>query len=192
MLSPRNAVAALLVVVYLQHGLGLLPMQRVLLQRQRQPQLLARQSAPSIENTMGAKNIAKKVSSSILAALLTMNPAGAFASDGKVLNEVWTIVNDNFVDSTYNHNDWAKVKKDYTQRIVAGANEQELTKKMLSLLDDKYTRLLDKEYFESLWKYDAIGVGLLLQSGDKVGDKMVRIHTYSSYGIRANHYLFLE
>lgn len=31
-------------------------------------------------------------------------------------------------------------------------------------LGDKYTRLLDQKFFESLWKYDAIGIGLLFQS----------------------------
>jgi hypothetical protein len=41
------------------------------------------------------------------------------------------------------------------------------------LLGDKYTRLLDKQIFESLWKYDAIGVGLLFQSDDKPGERMV-------------------
>lgn len=121
------------------------------------------------------KRFMKNLSTSILAAFFSLTSSGSlvFASDGKVLNEVWSIVNENFVDSTYNNNDWSKVKQDYIKRVESGGDEQELTKKMLSLLGDKYTRLLDKQYFESLWKYDAIGVGLLLQSGDKPGDKLI-------------------
>ena len=100
-------------------------------------------------------------------------PQISCGSDGKVLSEVWGIVNENFIDSAYNGNDWKKIKTDYMNRIKLGADETELTKKMLSLLDDKYTRLLDKKYFESLWKYDALGVGLLLQSSEVPGETMI-------------------
>ena len=93
-------------------------------------------------------------------------PPASIADDSKsgVLSEVWGIVNDNFFDPTYNKNDWSKIKEDYFGRVEQGANEQELTKKMLSLLNDKYSRLLDQHTYEGLWKYDAIGVGLLFQS----------------------------
>lgn len=90
----------------------------------------------------------------------------------EVFNEVWSVVNDNFVDKTYNGNNWNGIKKEYSEKLNLGANEHEITKKVLSLLGDKYTRLLDKEYFESIWKYDAIGVGLLFQSDPKVDSQM--------------------
>jgi carboxyl-terminal processing protease len=89
-----------------------------------------------------------------------------------VFNEVWSIVQENFVDSTYNNHDWNEIKKEYTSRLERGADEHELTKKMLELLGDKYTRLLDRAYFESIWKFDAIGVGLLFQS-DPVSGRIV-------------------
>lgn len=82
----------------------------------------------------------------------------------KVFNEVWKIVNDNYVDGTFNNNDWVALKKNYLEKLANGADENAITKKALSLLGDKYTRLLDKKFFESLWEYDAIGVGLLFQS----------------------------
>jgi C-terminal processing protease CtpA/Prc len=71
------------------------------------------------------------------------------------------LVNDNYVDETFNGNDWKKLKEEYSQRLVQGADEKKLTGKMLSLLGDKYSRLLDKAFYESLWKYDAIG-GMLI------------------------------
>lgn len=121
----------------------------------------------------------KDLKRSTLAGLLTFNlilgthisPSNAVGE--LVFNEVWSVVNDNFVDKTYNGNDWDRLKEDYTEKLKQGANERELTKKMLGLLGDKYTRLLDKEYFESIWKYDAIGVGLLFQSDPKINNQML-------------------
>ena len=82
----------------------------------------------------------------------------------KEFNEVWKITNENFYDSSHNNIDWMNIRNDYISRLESGADEHELTKKLVQLLGDKYTRLLDKSVFESLWKYDAIGVGLLFQS----------------------------
>lgn len=81
-----------------------------------------------------------------------------------LFDEVWGIVNENFVDINYNNHDWKEIKKEYSAKLEQGADEHALLKKMLGLLGDKYTRLLEKDVFESLWKYDAIGVGLLFQS----------------------------
>ena len=91
-------------------------------------------------------------------------PFSTFSSEFPIFEEVWGIVNENFVDSSFHQNDWNKVRKDYLDKLSSGANEQQVIKKMLKLLDDKYTRILDKEFFEGLWKYDAIGVGLLFKS----------------------------
>jgi len=85
-------------------------------------------------------------------------------NNNKVFNEVWKIVNDNYVDETFNNNDWGAVRRKYEENLENGADETAVTQKALSLLGDKYTRLLDKKFFESLWEYDAIGVGLLFQS----------------------------
>ena len=82
----------------------------------------------------------------------------------KEFSEVWKITNDNFFDSSHNNIDWVKTRNEYTQRLESGADEHELTKNLVQLLGDKYSRLLDKSVFEGLWKYDAIGVGLLFQS----------------------------
>jgi carboxyl-terminal processing protease len=101
---------------------------------------------------------------------LSIYPSNAVGET--VFNEVWSIVQENYVDSTYNNHDWNEIKKDYTKRLELGADEHELTKKMLELLGDKYTRLLDRAYFESIWKFDAIGVGLLFQS-DPVSGRII-------------------
>ena len=84
--------------------------------------------------------------------------------DYPLFNEVWNIVNTNYYDSTYNNNNWENIKKDNIELLLNGNNEEKVTQKMLSVLGDKYSRLLSKQLYESLWKYDAIGVGLLFQS----------------------------
>ena len=98
--------------------------------------------------------------------------------EGKVFEEVWNNVNDNFFDDTYNkvgyethrfsvtpthtthntppsvtllyalQNNWQALHEDYAARIRQGADERKLTEKALGLLGDKYTRLLDKKVFE--------------------------------------------
>jgi hypothetical protein len=55
----------------------------------------------------------------------------ALASDGKILNEVWGMVNEYFIDTTYNGNDWKKVQKDYSEKVLSGGDETKLTQKML-------------------------------------------------------------
>ena len=81
-----------------------------------------------------------------------------------LFEEVWSSVNENFFDDTFNGQDWKEVKKNTLAKLDSGADEHKLIVKVLSSLGDKYTRFVDKKTFESLFKYDAIGVGLLFQS----------------------------
>ena len=79
-----------------------------------------------------------------------------------VFNEVWSLVKENYVEPIA---DWYKVYQDSIKKLKSGADEEALTRKVLAkYVGDKYTRLLDKNTYESLWKYDAIGVGILFQS----------------------------
>ena len=120
------------------------------------------------------KNLKKTVAAALTTSLIFgANPAISYAANDQLFNEVWAVVHDNFVDKTYNGNDWDEIKKEYGEKLSQGASEVEITKKMLGLLGDKYTRLLDKAYFESIWKYDAIGVGLLFQSDPKMNNQML-------------------
>ena len=118
-------------------------------------------------NCFSFNNIVKKFSKNIaiigLSIPLFTSPSYA-SNNHPIFDEVWKIVNDNFVDDTYANHNWQEIKEEYTRKLDDGADEKKLTEKMLGLLNDKYTRLLDKKFFESLWEYDAIGVGLLFVS----------------------------
>lgn len=109
------------------------------------------------------KGLIRTITAGLLSGSVCLQTSPCIANDG-LLNEVWGIVNENYVDSTFNGNDWSKIKEDYSSKVNDGADERKLTVKMLSKLGDKYSRLLDKSYFESLWKYDAIGIGLIFQN----------------------------
>ena len=112
-------------------------------------------------------NIVKKFSKNIaiIGLSIPLFSTPSFASNNHpIFDEVWKIVNENFVDGTYANHNWQEIKEEYTRKLDDGADEKKLTEKMLGLLNDKYTRLLDKKFFESLWEYDAIGVGLLFLS----------------------------
>lgn len=119
------------------------------------------------------KTVNKIVVSSLLSGSLLspMVSLGDDAAPGKLYDEVWSIVNENFVDETFNGNNWNDVKIEYENILKNGGEETKVIDSMLKRLGDKYTRLLDKKFFESLWEYDAIGVGLLFKSD--IGQPMV-------------------
>jgi len=90
--------------------------------------------------------------------------SAAESRPGALYREVLDLVKENFFDEKFNGLELKKLMVEDAAKLDDGADEQGLLRKRLSELGDKYTRLLDKESFESLWKYDAIGVGLLFQS----------------------------
>jgi len=118
------------------------------------------------KSTLSLQRFTRRVIANVISISLICNPFAppSFASDKSLFDEVWKIVDENYVDPSFNGIDWREIKEDYSKKISSGADELELTKKMLSKLGDKYSRILDKQYFESLWKYDAIGIGLIFQS----------------------------
>lgn len=130
-------------------------------------------SGKSIRHRIAAIVLGSTLITPIINANIPINLSDRFivhASESSIesqyqeFSEVWKLSNENFFDSTHNNHDWEKIRIEYINRLRNGADEHELTKKLVQLLGDKYSRLLDKNVFESLWKYDAIGVGLLFQS----------------------------
>ena len=97
-----------------------------------------------------------------------------------VLDEVWQIVNRDYVDDSFNQVDWQEVRqellaRDYTSRQQAYA----ALRRALSQLNDPYTRFLDPEQFEALTNQTAgelSGIGLQL-SLDEVTQEIVTLDT---------------
>lgn len=83
-----------------------------------------------------------------------------------VLDEVWTLVDKYYLDRTFGgQNDWNKVRAKYTFLSSKARGEDakfKLVKEMVATLNDKYSRVLDREQYSAIQKYDLIGVGVTL------------------------------
>ncbi|NET51008.1 MAG: peptidase S41, partial [Merismopedia sp. SIO2A8] len=72
-------------------------------------------------------------------------------SPKELVDTVWQEINRNYVDSTFNQQDWQAVRTTYldreytTQEAAYGA-----IREMLELLDDPYTRFMDPQEFENM------------------------------------------
>lgn len=92
-----------------------------------------------------------------------------------VLDEVWTLVNKYYLDNTHNGQDWDNVRDTFESRLKLGDDgsydddeAMKLANTMVKILGDKYSRILDKEGYARIQKYDLIGVGAtLMPDGDK-------------------------
>ncbi len=84
-----------------------------------------------------------------------------------LVDEVWQIINRQYVDGTFNKLDWVAVRKEYLNKSYS--NKQEAYKsirEMLKKLDDPYTRFMDPNEFKSL-QVDTSGelTGIGIQMG---------------------------
>ncbi|MEA5570639.1 carboxyl-terminal processing protease CtpC [Calothrix sp. UHCC 0171] len=72
-------------------------------------------------------------------------------SPKELVDEVWQIIQRQYVDGTFNQVDWQGVRKKYLNKSYS--NRQEAYKsirEMLKLLDDPYTRFMDPEEFKNM------------------------------------------
>lgn len=65
-----------------------------------------------------------------------------------VFNKSWRVIKNNFVDKTYNHQNWQKWKTRYEQEIKTYQDSKVAIDTMLLSLNDPYTRFLTKDNFE--------------------------------------------
>lgn len=72
-------------------------------------------------------------------------------SPKELVDEVWQIIQRQYVDGTFNQVDWQAVRREYLNKSYA--NKQEAYKsirEMLKKLDDPYTRFMDPEEFKNM------------------------------------------
>nr|WP_224086686.1 S41 family peptidase [Nostoc sp. MS1] len=122
------------------------------------------------------------MSAKIKLALLTVFVAGSSLYGGKVLgqaryspqklvDEVWQIVNQDYVDGSFNHQDWQAIHKQYLgQEYTSKQQAYTKIKEMVAKLGDRYTEFYDPEEFKSLsndLSGTLNGVGLELAENEK-------------------------
>ncbi len=77
--------------------------------------------------------------------------AQAFTEEQKLLLQSWRIVNQSYVDETFNHQNWWKLREKFVKKPLGDRNETYTAiEEMLAKLDDPFTRLLRPEQYHSL------------------------------------------
>jgi carboxyl-terminal processing protease len=82
-----------------------------------------------------------------------------------LIDEVWQIVNREYVDGTFNKNDWQKVRRELLSRKYNNNLEAHAAiRQTLQKLNDPYTRFMDPRQFESLNSQTngEVGIGITL------------------------------
>ncbi|ERN42272.1 C-terminal peptidase (prc) [Rubidibacter lacunae KORDI 51-2] len=114
--------------------------------------------------------IATLASGSLLAGGFTPARAALDESPKTVVDEVWQLVNQQYVDTDFNQDDWKATRlelleRQYSDRMAA----YEAIRDALKKLGDPYTRFLDPEEFEDLTSQtsgELSGVGIRLEMNE--------------------------
>lgn len=76
---------------------------------------------------------------------------GLNSSPKELIDEVWQIINRNYVDATFNGQDWRQLRTDYLERSYGEPEAAyEAIEEMLGVLEDPYTRFMDPKEFQDM------------------------------------------
>ncbi|KKD37108.1 MAG: carboxyl-terminal processing protease CtpC [Limnoraphis robusta] len=99
-------------------------------------------------------------------------------SPKELIDEVWQIIEKNYVDGTFNQVDWKAVRTEYLNRnYTSDEQAYEAIREMLEKLDDPYTRFMDPEEFKNMQidtSGELTGVGIQLTQ-DEDSKKLIVI-----------------
>ncbi|MEO0373233.1 MAG: carboxyl-terminal processing protease CtpC [Cyanobacteria bacterium P01_A01_bin.17] len=92
-------------------------------------------------------------------------------SPKEIVDEVWQVINHDYVDGTFNGTDWRAARNKYLKRNYSSNKEAyEAVREMLEPLEDPYTRFLDPEQFKSMQidtSGELTGVGIQITQDEK-------------------------
>lgn len=95
----------------------------------------------------------------------------------EVVDEVWQIINRNYVDGTFNQVDWISQRNQYLQKSYTSKEEAyKSIREMLKKLGDPYTRFMNPEEFQNMQidtSGELIGVGIQLTKDEKTDQLVV-------------------
>lgn len=72
----------------------------------------------------------------------------AYTSPDRLYNYVWSLINEDFYDHTFNHQDWKRWQHKYDGKLSDFDASHKAIETMLASLGDRYTRFLDKDAFD--------------------------------------------
>ncbi len=98
-------------------------------------------------------------------------------SPKETIDEVWQVIDHDYVDGTFNGKDWRAVRTQYLKRAYPSTKESySAIREMLDKLGDPYTRFMDPEQFKSM-QIDTSGelTGVGIQIAQDAKTKEVKI-----------------
>lgn len=117
---------------------------------------------------------------------VTVTGAGLHLSQGQaffqespkeLIDEVWQLIDRNYVDGTFNQTDWRAVRQEYLGRAYSNQEEAYTAiREMLAKLDDPYTRFMDPQEFKNMQidtSGELTGVGIQLAQDEKTKELIV-------------------
>jgi carboxyl-terminal processing protease len=94
-----------------------------------------------------------------------------------IVDEVWQVINTEYVDSTFNHSDWQKTRTELLRRNYHNRQEAYTAiRSSLKQLGDKYTRFMNPQEFQSLNTETSgavSGVGIKMESNPRTQQLVV-------------------
>jgi carboxyl-terminal processing protease len=117
---------------------------------------------------------------------VTVTGAGLHLSQGQaffqespkeLIDEVWQLIDRNYVDATFNHTDWKAIRQEYLGRSYPNREDAYTAiREMLGKLDDPYTRFMDPEEFKNMQvetSGELTGVGIQLAQDEQTKELIV-------------------
>ncbi|BAY11852.1 carboxyl-terminal processing protease CtpC [Calothrix sp. NIES-2098] len=98
-------------------------------------------------------------------------------SPKELIDEVWQVVQRQYVDGTFNQVDWQAVRKEYLSKSYSSKKEAyKSIREMLKKLDDPYTRFMDPEEFKNMQvdtSGELTGIGITISQDEKTKQLVV-------------------
>ena len=98
-------------------------------------------------------------------------------SPKELVDEVWQIINRQYVDATFNQLDWRGVRNEYLEKDYANKEEAyKAIQEMLKKLEDPYTRFMTPEEFKNMQvdtSGELTGVGIQITKEEKTDNIIV-------------------
>jgi carboxyl-terminal processing protease len=111
------------------------------------------------------------------AGLLSKSQAFFSQSPKELVDEVWQIIDRQYVDGTFNQQDWRSVRKEYLNRNYTNQDEAyKAIREMLKKLGDPYTRFMNPEEFKNMQidtSGELTGFGIQLAQDEETKKLMV-------------------
>lgn len=98
-------------------------------------------------------------------------------SPKELIDEVWQLIDRNYVDATFNQNDWRAIRQEYLGRAYSSREDAYTAiREMLGKLDDPYTRFMDPQEFKNMQidtSGELTGVGIQLSQDEETKELIV-------------------